>query len=249
MSTTETGLPLALARALPLLARPPAEPDVHDGYLDLLGERAAEEAEPHGLIQRLWSSGPGAAAYDLVQSQSRKVMAAWQLPVDWLALPEDGVLLDIGSGPGNVTAGLGRRMGEQGLALGVDLSVPMLTRAVRAESSRNVGFLRADARELPFRDRVADAVVSVAMLQLAPDPAVVLAQFVRVLKPGGRLAVMVPTVIGGLMEQAIGLLPGSGGAHFFGDEEIADVLERNGMQRVRSKQTGPVQWVRAVKPE
>jgi arsenite methyltransferase len=248
---TTTALPPALARALPLLTAPPAEPDVRHGYLDLLGEAGtagatgATEAEP-GLIQRLWSSGPGAAAYDFAQAQGRRLLAAWQLPADWLAPPADGVVLDIGSGPGNVTGGFGRRLGERGVALGVDLSVPMLTRAVRAEAGPGTGFLRADARRLPFADGVADVLVSIAMLQLAPDPAVVLAEFARVLKPGGRLAVMVPTVLGGWMEKGVGLLPGHG-AHFFTDEEIPDELERLGVERLRSKQSGPVQWVRGVR--
>jgi arsenite methyltransferase len=77
--------------------------------------------------------------------------------------------------------------------LGVDISEPMLARAVHAEAGPQIGFLRADAQRLPLRDETVDAVVSIAVLQLVPDPAAALAEMARVLRPGGRLAVMVPT--------------------------------------------------------
>jgi ubiquinone/menaquinone biosynthesis C-methylase UbiE len=34
--------------------------------------------------------------------------------------------------------------------LGIDISEPMLTRAVRAEAGPQIGFLRADAQRLPL---------------------------------------------------------------------------------------------------
>jgi len=90
-----------------------------------------------------------------------------------------------------------------------------------------------------------DAVVSIAMLQLIPEPAAALAEMVRVLRPGARMAVMVPTAgrAGALMR----LLP-DGGAHFFSDDEIADTLEDLGLVRVRSKNLGTIQWVRGKRP-
>jgi arsenite methyltransferase len=144
-----------------------------------------------------------------------------------------------------VTASLARAAGPDGLALGVDISEPMLARAVRAEAGPQVGFLRADAQRLPFRDETFDAVVSIAMLQLIPEPAAALAEMIRVLRPGARMAVMVPTAgrAGALMR----LLP-DGGAHFFTDDEISDTLEDLGLVRVRSKNLGTIQWVRGKRP-
>jgi arsenite methyltransferase len=240
-------LPPGLARALPLLSLPPEHPDVTAGYLDLIG--ASTEAPRPGLIQSLWSSGPGSAFWDLTQRASRRTMAVWRTPVDWLELPEDGVLLDIGCGTGAVTAELGDEMGSLGLALGVDISAPMLARAVRTHSAPHTGFLRADARDLPFRSGIAHGVISMAALQLMPDPALVVGEMIRMLRPGGRLAVMVPTVADGLMRQLFGLLPASGGAHFFTEEEIADAFEAGGLVGVRCRQSGPMQWVRGRRPE
>ena len=131
--------------------------------------------------------------YDNAQAFARKLVSAWQLPIEWLNIPTGGVALDVGSGPGNVTASLARAAGRDGLALGVDISEPMLARAVDAQAGPNVGFLRADAQQLPFRDATFDAVTSLAVLQLIPNPSATVAEIARVLKPGGRVAIMVPT--------------------------------------------------------
>jgi arsenite methyltransferase len=236
----------ALQRVVELLADPPSNPDVSKGYLDLLGnDQAADTPKNTGRIQAAWASPIGSMLYDRAQLVARRLMTAFQHPTDWLDIPPGGVALDVGSGPGNVTASLARAAGPGGLAVGVDISEPMLARAVRAEAGPQVGFLRADAQRLPFRDETFDAVLSIAMLQLIPEPSVALAEMVRVLRPGARMAVMVPTAgrAGGLMR----LLP-DGGAHFFTDDEIADKLEDIGLVRVRSKSLGTIQWVRGKRP-
>src|SRR6202012_1514721 len=127
---------------------------------------------------------------------SRRFLASLQHPIEWLNIPSGGVVLDVGSGPGSVTASLARAAGPGGLALGVDISLPMLARAVRAEAGPQVGFLRADAQQLPLRDHTVDAGCSIAVLQLIPDPFAALSEIARVLRPGGRLALMVPIVRG-----------------------------------------------------
>ena len=162
-----------------LLADPPANPDISKGYLDLLKDVPATDATPPkntGAIQAAWASGLGSMLYDNAQAFARRLVSAWQLPIDWLNIPADGVALDVGSGPGNVTASLARAAGPDGLALGVDISEPMLARAVSAQAGPNVGFLRADAQQLPLRDETVDAAVSLAVLQLIPDPTATLSR-------------------------------------------------------------------------
>jgi arsenite methyltransferase len=238
----------ALQRAVELLAEPPSNPDVSKGYLDLLGSTPATEADlpkNTGPIQAAWASPIGSMLYDRAQIMARRLMTAFQHPTEWLDIPPGGTALDVGSGPGNVTASLARAAGPEGLALGVDISEPMLARAVRAEAGPQVGFLRADAQRLPFRDQTFDAVLSIAMLQLIPKPSAALAEMARVLRPGARMAVMVPTArrAGALTR----LLP-DGGAHFFTEDEIADTLEDLGLVKVRTKSVGTIQWVRGKRP-
>src|SRR5277367_4282924 len=146
MTDVSTTLPPALSRALDLLIDPPSEPDVSNGYLDLLGTSVdghEEVAKNDGAIQAVWASPIGSFLYDNAQALSRRFIAAWQLTVEWLNIPPGCIALDVGSGPGSITASLARAAGPDGLALGVDISEPMLARAVRAEAGPQVGFLRA----------------------------------------------------------------------------------------------------------
>jgi len=245
MTTANATLSPALERALGLLADPPAEPDASKGYLDLLGNSAANGEGPAkntGPIQAVWASTIGSMLYDNAQAISRRFLASLQHPIEWLNIPQGGIALDVGSGPGSVTASLAEAAGPDGLALGVDISVPMLARAVRAEAGPHVGFLRADAQCLPLRDQTVDAVLSIAVLQLIPDPFAALSEIARVLRPGGRLALMVPIVRAA--PELWRRLP-NGGAYVFGDDEIGDFLEEHGFGSVRTKTIGTFQWVRA----
>lgn len=237
---TTTTVPPALQRALELLTDPPAEPDVSKGYLDLLEDFTGPKNT--GVIQAAWASPIGSLLYDNAQALSRRLLTAWQHPVDWLSIPPGGIALDIGSGPGNVTASLARAAGPDGLALGIDISEPMLARAVRAEAGPQVGFLRADAQRLPLRDDTVDAAVSIAVLQLIPEPAKALAEIARVLRPGGRLAIMVPTA--GRAARYLRVLPNTG-AHVFDDDELGDILEDLGFVSVRVTNFSTIQWLRA----
>ena len=243
-----TELPPALSRALALFADPPANPDASLGYLDLIADAPATDTtlpKNTGAIQAAWASGLGSMLYDNAQALARRFMGAWQLPIEWLSIPRGGVALDVGSGPGNVTASLARAAGPDGLALGVDISEPMLARAVSAQAGRNVGFMRADAQQLPFRDETMDVVTSLAVLQLIPDPAAALAEMVRVLRPGGRIAIMVPTAARG--GEFLRWLP-NGGVRFFDEDELGDTFEELGLVGVRVKTLGNFQWVRGRKP-
>ena len=214
------------------------------GYLDLLGGRAGrgrrgrEKHRPDpgrvGVADRV----------DALRQRPGAVPAADQRlapPLEWLNIPAGGIALDVGSGPGNVTASLARAAGPEGLALGVDISEPMLARAVRNEAGPQVGFIKADAQRLPLRDNTVDAIISTAVLQLVPNPAAALGEMARVLRPGGRLAVMVPTV--GPAARLFQKLPNIG-AHVFDDDEIGDILEDHGFVSVRVKNFGTLQWVR-----
>lgn len=236
-------VPPALRRALELLADPPTTPDVSKGYLDLLGAGSAERTSTPrntGMIQAVWASPIGSMLYDHAQAIVRRISTTWQRPIEWLNVPPGGTALDVGSGPGNVTALLARAAGPDGLALGVDISEPMLARAANAFAGPQTGFLRADAQRLPLRDATVDAVTSLAVLQLIPEPASALAEMARVLRPGGRLAVMVPTA--GRSARFWRKLP-STGIHVFDDNEIADILHAHGFVSVQTEKLGMLESV------
>ena len=95
-------------------------------------------------------------------------------------------VLDVASGPGQVAAGAA---GRGASVIGVDVAEGMLSLARRLHPE--IEFRRGDAEALPFPDASFDAVVAnFVMLHLGrPEQAV--AEFARVLAPGGRLALTV----------------------------------------------------------
>lgn len=238
-------LPEALTRTLPLLRTAPEAPDASHGYLDLLDGQ--DDTTP-GTIQALWESRIGADLYAPAQALGRRLLTFMRLPDSVARLPAAGRALDIGCGPGDVTAALGRAAGPDGLALGVDISVPMLQRAVGKQAD-NVGFVRADAQRLPFREGCFDLVTCLAALQLVPAPAGVLTEMARVLAPGGQLVLMIPTVRGGLLDRVTHLIGHRAGLQFFDPDRLAEDLHTCGLATVHTHRHGPMLWVLADKAD
>lgn len=90
-----------------------------------------------------------------------------------------GTVLDIGTG----TALVLRAVPTTSRRLGVDLSPGMLTRARAADPT--LLLTRADAARLPLPDSCVDVVTCVTVLHLLPDPTAAMAEWRRVLRPGG----------------------------------------------------------------
>jgi len=95
-------------------------------------------------------------------------------------------LLDLASGPGYVAA----QAAERGASVvGVDVAEAMISLARRLHP--DIEFRQADAHELPFDDASFDAVVGNCMILHLGRPDRATAEFVRVLAPGGTLALTV----------------------------------------------------------
>lgn len=239
-----TALPGAVRRALPLLTPERGDAPLRDGYLDLLG---GDEPRSGGPVQSLWESRAGTAVYEPAQAFARKVVARLRPPAERLHLPEGGTALDVGCGPGTVTAELGRDVGGRGLAIGVDVSRSMLRRAAAAHSAGNVGFLRADVTELPLGEASVDAVTCLMVLQLVHDQEAALAECARVVAPGGRVAVLQPGYAGP-GAGALAAVAGLAGVRMPGHLAIAATLRAQGMTVVEAETTAPVARVLAEKP-
>ena len=98
-------------------------------------------------------------------------------------------LLDVGCGPGTITAALA---GTVGAAIGVDIEPHAIATARQLathSSATNLSFVEADMTALPFEDGAFDAVFFQAVLyhQSQAMLAKTLAEARRVLKPGGVL--------------------------------------------------------------
>jgi len=110
-------------------------------------------------------------------------------------LPGERVL-DVGCGPGTALVDLARAVGQGGSVLGVDLSPAMADRAAsrvrRAGVAGRVRIRVADGAALPWPDGSFDALFASFTLELfdTPEIPVVLAEWRRVLRPGGRAVVV-----------------------------------------------------------
>jgi SAM-dependent methyltransferase len=99
-------------------------------------------------------------------------------------------VLDLGCGPGSITAGLGEAVAPDGLVVGVDLD----------PGPAAVPLVRADVFRLPFPDRSFDAVFACAVLQHLGDPLGALREARRVCRPGAVIGVADADRGGALLE-------------------------------------------------
>ncbi len=99
------------------------------------------------------------------------------------------LVLDVATGTGRLPRALLRQPAFDGRVIGLDLSRRMLCEAVRrtAQFAHRLTYLWQDAQKLPFDDDTFDAVTCLEALEFTPDPRAVLAELVRVLRPGGVL--------------------------------------------------------------
>lgn len=118
-------------------------------------------------------------------------------------------LVDVGCGTGNVAI----QAAEAGARVtGVDLAPEMLARAREAagRAGLEIGWIEGDAEALPLPSASADAVVSSFGCIFAPRHEVAARELVRVLRPGGRLALSAWTPdssVAEFMETATAHLP------------------------------------------
>lgn len=100
-------------------------------------------------------------------------------------------VLDVGSGPGFLTAAIAEASGSSGAVYGVDISEPLLAVA-RAHCAHQswVEFRKADATQLPFPDHDFDAVISTQVLEYIRDVDAALAEIHRVVRPAGRVVIV-----------------------------------------------------------
>ncbi len=97
-------------------------------------------------------------------------------------------VLDYGSGPGFVTEGMAGIVGPTGQAYGVDLNAHFVGNATKRNSkSSNISFHLVDGNRIPLADACVDRLLCKNVLEYVPDVKITLAEFRRVLEPGGRL--------------------------------------------------------------
>jgi SAM-dependent methyltransferase len=144
-----------------------------------------------------YTPGHSANATDFMLRRTVESHGAFLLP----HLRDGMHVLDCGCGPGSITCGVARRF-PAAQVTGVDFAESQIARAqarAAGEGIANVSFRVASAYDLPFRDASFDVVFSHALLEHLQEPARAFAEFCRVLRAGGRVAVCSPDWAGFLL--------------------------------------------------
>jgi len=113
-------------------------------------------------------------------------------PTGVAELREGETVLDLGSGGGIDVILSAKRVGQTGLAFGLDMTDEMLALARKNAANagiRNAVFLKGLIEQIPLPADSVDVVISNCVINLSTDKAEVLLEISRVLKPGGRLGV------------------------------------------------------------
>jgi SAM-dependent methyltransferase len=150
-------------------------------------------------VYRSWAphyDAPGNQMIDVEQPAVRRILDG--LPV--------GTALDAACGTGRHTAHL-HELGHD--VIGVDSSPDMLAKA--RERLPDVAFHEADLHRLPLADDAVDTVVCALALTHVPDLAPVLAEFARVLRPGGDLVISDAHLLASYLRPTLAHRPGPDG--------------------------------------
>lgn len=113
--------------------------------------------------------------------------------IDALELPDRARVLDVCTGTADLAlAAVARRGGVS--VVGVDFAAEMLrlalTKVRRASLEKRIHLVRGDASRIPVADRSCDAATIGFGIRNVADPERALAEIARILRPGGRLAIL-----------------------------------------------------------
>ena len=157
---------------------------------------------------------------------------------------EGETVLDLGSGAGFDCFLASKKVGKNGLVIGVDMTAEMLSQARNNATNNNysnVDFRLGEIENLPVADNIVDVIISNCVVNLSPNKQRVYDEAYRVLKSGGRLAISDIVLMKDLTEEMkedeklyCGWVTGASSV-----EELRFYLEKSGFKNI-SIDTKPV---------
>lgn len=172
---------------------------------------------------------------------------------DWglqqVAVPSEGVILDVGCGGGAAVKKLAARV-PNGRVVGLDYSTTSVavareTNAQAIESGR-VEIEQGSVAELPFPDCTFDSVTAIETHYYWPDLPANLREVRRVLKPGGSFVLIAETYRGGPFRLLYGIVMSLLRAAFLSDEEHRNLLSEAGLVDVTTNHVRGKNWILAM---
>jgi len=147
------------------------------------------------LIRRRWPAPAPAVIGPGLDSRLRHLVQSPESVVARSGIARGDRVLEIGCGSGAFTLRTSETAGPDGHVVALDIQAHMLSqlarKLARAHDTERASILpvRANAHHLPFADGEFDVVTMVTVLPEIPDPERALAEVIRVLRPGGTLAI------------------------------------------------------------
>ena len=178
----------------------------------------------------------------------RTTAADRRFAVESLHLEGARRVLDIACGPGNFTHFLSEHIPADGYVTGIDYSPPMLARARTDNAGLRAGYVRGDARFLPFADKTFDAVCCFGALYLVPDPLTAAREMIRVLAPGGRIAITTSHRPDNALGELTRLIAGVSGLRMFDGRTFPDLFAAAGLVDIDRSVHRFFQYVTATRP-
>lgn len=150
--------------------------------------------DPHRFINELDTEALARLVARL-ESRARDAVFArlFEKYAERLSLPREARVLEVGCGTGATLRMLARRDDFSGLGCGVDQSSYFIETANKFARDENLGsravFQVGDAHNLDFPADTFDAVIAHTLISHVTEPARVLAEMARVVRPGGTVVV------------------------------------------------------------
>lgn len=136
-----------------------------------------------------WSGN--VAAWQRKVAEGPEGVARRRAVVEGLAPKPGEAVLDIGCGGGHLVRDLAQAIGPDGRAAGIEMSPDQLAAAKQTCAGiSNIALHEGDATALPFEDNSFDAAATIQTFEYIPDVNAALRETARILKPGGRAALV-----------------------------------------------------------
>ena len=189
---------------------------------------AEQTAEAFGYTQEQIDSAPESANMGLGCGNPQAIAS----------LKEGETVLDLGSGGGFDCFIAAGAVGESGRVIGVDMTAEMVSKsrqnAVKV-GAQNVEFRLGEIEHLPVADASVDVIISNCVINLSPEKVNVFREAARVLKPGGRLAILDVVALQALpddVKKNLSLISGCvGGTEII--EDLEKMLKQAGFQDIK----------------
>jgi demethylmenaquinone methyltransferase/2-methoxy-6-polyprenyl-1,4-benzoquinol methylase len=150
--------------------------------------------EKAGRVREVFDSVAG--NYDIMNDvMSFGIHRIWKrIVVDMASIRPGQQILDLAGGTGDLTRLMAARVGKQGSIVLSDINAAMIrngrSRLLDHGVAGNVGFVQANAEQLPFADNHFDCITIAFGLRNVTDKQAALGAMYRCLKPGGRLLIL-----------------------------------------------------------